>query len=342
MASDVEEVEEAVPEEAEEAEEVEEAELNTHRYKTVTEKTLIGAAGAALIKVSSTKTLKTLASPPKAEALSWRGADTVAYGVDNMSLWEENLNKNVMDPYTHRRYGRALEANGEMSEAVSHYKAALAIDPEYHFARRDLGVALASQGQRSSGLKQLQEVVKGDPNYAQAYCDIGDILCAERDWKGAIWHYECALSRDGDYHSTTTGNMPLASYKTSAYRGLGVANIALGESIKGVQYLREALEMCPEDRLTQYHLHLATGPDAPGIPMPLEAPEHESWRYENERELAMGHLMDNVMCDRPADMAAIYRRAHRKDPQDQFAALRLGAALYCKQDSSNAGRAHLL
>ena len=109
--------------------------------------------------------------------------------------------------------------------------------------------------------------------------------------------------------------------------------------MNGIQYLREAHDLCPEDRLTQYHLALATGEEKA---MPGQAPDHEPWRYQNERELQMGHLMDNVMCDRPADMAAMYRRAHRKDPSDQMAALRLGAALFCKQDSAYAGSAHLL
>jgi hypothetical protein len=48
------------------------------------------------------------------------------------------------------------------------------------------------------------------------------------------------------------------------------------------------------------------------------------------------------MCDRPADMAALYRRALQKDPTDQMAALRLGAALYCAQDSAHGHEAHLL
>jgi hypothetical protein len=127
----------------------------------------------------------------------------------------------------------------------------------------------------------------------------------------------------------------------TAYRGLGVAYLAQGDQTRGVSYLKQAREICPQDRLTLYHLAVATGEEA-GSLMPAPAPGHEAWRYENERELQMGHLMSQVMCDRPADTAAIYRRAHRKDPSDQMAALRLGAALYCKQDSSYAHTAHML
>ena len=98
-----------------------------------------------------------------------------------------------------------------MENAIKHYKVAVVLDPEYDFAKRDLGAALASTGKRSEGLRLLQEVVKNDPNYAQAYCDIGDILSAERDWDGALWHYKVALSRDGDYHTTTAATLTASS-----------------------------------------------------------------------------------------------------------------------------------
>ena len=258
-----------------------------------------------------------------------------------MSHWQEKLEANPDDAYTHRRLGRAYEANGIMESAVKHYKVAIVLDPEYDFAKRDLGVALASTGKRSQGLALLQEVVKNDPNYAQAYCDIGDILAAERDWDGALWHYKVALSRDGDFHTTTAATLTATTYKVAAYRGIGVAYLAQGKLEEAVAKLKIAKELCPEDRLTQYHLGLALGEGQDTAEQVMPYPKEE-WRYQNEQELRAGHVLDLAAADRPADMAALYRRAHRKDPTDPFAALRLGAALYQAQDSAHGHHGHLI
>jgi len=59
----------------------------------------------------------------------------------------------------------------------------------------------------------------------------------------------------------------------------------------------------------------------------------ESWEYHSDRGMANGNLMQASMACRAADMADMYRKAHKKKPDDEHALLRMGAALYCSQDS---------
>ena len=96
-------------------------------------------------QVEKTKSLDRLVQPPPAEVDVWRGAEVVAYGEDNMRLWEETIEADPRDSYAHRRLGRAYEVNGQRTQAMEHYQAAIKIDPDYNYAKRDLGVAMAAE-----------------------------------------------------------------------------------------------------------------------------------------------------------------------------------------------------
>jgi len=315
-------------------EEVEEEEIPLPP-QFIRERELIGAAGAALIKVNRSKSLRRIEQPPATDVGVWRGAEVVAYGDDKMNFWEELLEKDPRDAYAHRRLGRALEANGQRGKAMGHYRDALAIDQEYNYAKRDLGVALAAEGERSEAVKLLQEVLQSDPNYSQVYCDLGDVLAAESDWDGALWHYQCALSRNVDYRSTTSVPVLGASYKLSALRGIGIVLCSSGQREAGIVKLHQALELCPEDQLTQYHLAVATGTEDTVV-------TKDPWKYNSESGMRTGHLLQASMATRPVDMAELYRKASKKNPDDKLAMLRLGAALYCAQDSAHGHSGDLL
>jgi len=291
------------------------------------EREIIGAAGAACIKVRYTKTLDRVPQPPPPEAATWRGVELLAYGEQSMQIWEEAIAKDPQDSYAHRRLGRAMEAGGWRASAIAHYRIAIDIDPEYNYAKRDLAMALAGDGKRDEAMELLQGVLMADPNYCQAYCDLGDILTAEQDWDGAMWHYQCAIDRDIDYETSTSTPVIDSSYRVSALRGIGLAHLARGQREDGLANLREALEICPEDRLTTYHLALAEGRDED------LTNQVESWEYHSDRGMANGNLMQASMACRAADMADMYRKAHKKKPDDEHALLRMGAALYCSQDS---------
>jgi len=314
-------------------------EIELPRAIIIRQKELIGAAGAALIKVEKTKSLDRLVQPPPAEVDVWRGAEVVAYGEDNMRLWEETIEADPRDSYAHRRLGRAYEVNGQRTQAMEHYQAAIKIDPDYNYAKRDLGVAMAAEGCRSEALKLLQEVLQADPNYCQCYCDMGDILAAEADWDGAMWHYESALSRNIEYSTSSSGPILVASYRVAAFRGIGIVLCAQGYKADGVAKLQEALALCPENRLTQYHLALATGRDK-------ELVQEQEWtrqpKYHSELGMQGANLLQAGVATRPVDMAHLYREAHKKNPDDHLAVLRLGAALFCAQDSAHGSKANLL
>jgi len=134
--------------------------------------------------------------------------------------------------------GNALEL-GRIDEAISYYRRALQIEPNYARAHCGLAVALQSQGQTQRGsagpdettghyLRSLQ--LKGD--YPQAHTGLGQTLTARNRLDEAIGHYRQALQIEPDL--------------VHAHCGLGIALHLQGKLDEAISHYRRALRIDPE------------------------------------------------------------------------------------------------
>ncbi|MCE9592981.1 MAG: FG-GAP-like repeat-containing protein [Planctomycetes bacterium] len=81
--------------------------------------------------------------------------------------------------------GVARERQGQLADAVQHYRRALALDPSHLLAAQSLAVALHRQGEQAAALAAYKEALKLDPADAQTRCNLGYLYLALKDVAGA-------------------------------------------------------------------------------------------------------------------------------------------------------------
>ena len=96
-----------------------------------------------------------------------------------------------------RRGTRAL-GQGNLSRAISHFRAGLEQQPGSASLGHKLGVALAAAGNRQGSREQLEEVVRRSPEYARAHYSLGILMEESGDFARALARYTSAVRYDPD------------------------------------------------------------------------------------------------------------------------------------------------
>jgi CIC family chloride channel protein len=94
------------------------------------------------------------------------------------------------------RNGEKLLAQGQVDEAVSAFRNALAHSPQDVKARAALGLALLQSGQFEDAASYLSGAVKGDPQNGPVWMGLAEIALAAGDKKQALELSRQALSKD--------------------------------------------------------------------------------------------------------------------------------------------------
>jgi Flp pilus assembly protein TadD len=76
---------------------------------------------------------------------------------------ERSLQAEASQPMAHEALGQLLEADGKISEAVSHYKEAIRLRPDFGKARLELGAVLARKGDRGAAAVEFR-AAQADPD----------------------------------------------------------------------------------------------------------------------------------------------------------------------------------
>lgn len=91
--------------------------------------------------------------------------------------------------------GIALALSGKPHDAIAVLSKALAIDPSYWLARRELGILQWGQGQKTEAVKNLNAIVKLFPNDAEVNAILGENASAEKDFESAAKYFSLAPSQ---------------------------------------------------------------------------------------------------------------------------------------------------
>lgn len=92
-----------------------------------------------------------------------------------------------------------LEARGEHEQAVSLYRRAVEMYPEFAVAHYNLGVTLGKLGMYREAKLSLSEAVRLKPGFAAAYTARGDIHMTSSEYDAAVKDYSKALELYPDY-----------------------------------------------------------------------------------------------------------------------------------------------
>jgi tetratricopeptide (TPR) repeat protein len=93
----------------------------------------------------------------------------------------------------HDNLGQQLAAQHNLDQAIAHYRAALALRPDYATAHNSLGLALATQGNADEAMVHFREALRLDPELAPAHNNMAIALEGVGRTDEALVHYREAV-----------------------------------------------------------------------------------------------------------------------------------------------------
>ena len=120
----------------------------------------------------------------------------IAFWSDHASLWTHTLEVTSGNWQAENNLGMALLRRGHMDEAIPHFRAAAAIDPDDPVSNMNIGIYEQSRGNAPGAIEQYKKAIKlaRNPklkaeacnNLGYAYKDIGDYADAQQSLQMAV------------------------------------------------------------------------------------------------------------------------------------------------------------
>jgi protein O-GlcNAc transferase len=128
--------------------------------------------------------------------------------------------------------GNVLRGQNKFVEAADNYRRALALNPDYALAHRDLGDLLQLQEYYPKALEHYRQALLLNPDFAEVHSNLGAILKRQGHSAAAIEHYRQALRLNPQLADT--------------HRNLGAALQAIGDFDAAIDCFRNALALEPD------------------------------------------------------------------------------------------------
>jgi tetratricopeptide (TPR) repeat protein len=113
---------------------------------------------------------------------------------DDVNLWKDCVVKSPQRPRQHYNLGVVLARNGNLDDAIKHYRTAINIKPDYVEAYYNLGNALARKGDAKDAIYNYRKALQFNPDFFKSYYNIAKILYDQGKISEAIQNYQKALS----------------------------------------------------------------------------------------------------------------------------------------------------
>jgi tetratricopeptide (TPR) repeat protein len=177
-----------------------------------------------------------------------------AYWHDSGRLWQHTLDSTTANAVAEKNLASYLLAQGRTVEAITHTKAAIAIDPNYEEAQNCLGDALVSEGKLDEAIAHYQEAVKIKPGYFDALNNLGQTFLQTGRLDEAIDSFQRALN----FQPAKMAD------EAAVESNLGAALILKGQTESAVVQLLKAVALTPDSVSPACNLAwaLATSPNA--------------------------------------------------------------------------------
>ena len=136
---------------------------------------------------------------------------------------------------------------GRLTEAVAHYRRALAAQPRHADAAFNLAVALRQLGQIDEAIAAYRQALDSKPDYPEAHYNLGNALMAQGAVDEAIAAYVHALRLKPD-HARAAANLGIA------YSNLGTLLQDQGKYDDAVAAFGRALRVKPDHAVAHFNL----------------------------------------------------------------------------------------
>ena len=163
----------------------------------------------------------------------------IVVGVVAITRWPA-LSPDMMRAITETNLGVARQADRRLDDAISHYRRALAIRPDYAPAANNLGVALRAAGRLDEAIASYRHAIALDAHNAEVHYNLATALLEQQHYNEAIPHFQIARER-----------LPPTA---GARNNFGVALAAVGRRDEAIAEFKNALALEPDSSTTLRNL----------------------------------------------------------------------------------------
>jgi tetratricopeptide (TPR) repeat protein len=147
------------------------------------------------------------------------------------TLWSATLRENRDSWLALGNLGAELSKDGQMDAAISDYRRALDLNPNFLGINYDMGVCYFSMGRLDDAIQAYRRELQLDPSNDIAHNNIGKALEQQGHWNEAVAEYQTALAIDPN--------------SGAANDNLGMALLKLGRLDDAIAHLQKAVEIEP-------------------------------------------------------------------------------------------------
>jgi len=170
--------------------------------------------------------------------LTWH---QVGVWADSRTLFEHALRATPGNYYVHHAFGNALAEDGQLSDAIFHFRKAVILEPGKASLKNSLGRALFVNGQLEEAQTCLSLALRTTPDYPNAHFNLALVRLAAGDRGNALKHLYAAVLNHPGYHEIMEHADPAVTRHFHEGRRCEAAN----ETDIAMQQYRSALEMYP-------------------------------------------------------------------------------------------------
>jgi len=156
------------------------------------------------------------------------------------SLSRHDILRNPADFAAQYNLAAMLQARGEVSEALLHYRAAVQLRPQDAIANNALGGALLAMGNPGEALHPLQSAALSQPNYFPAHYNLGNAFASLGRLPEAIHEFQIAARLDPS--------------DSMAETNWGAALAETGELSAAREHLKRAVQLDSKNSLARQNL----------------------------------------------------------------------------------------
>jgi len=150
---------------------------------------------------------------------------------DDIILWEDCVKKSPFKSRQHYSLGVILARNGNLDDAIKHYRTALNFKPDYVEAYYNLGNALARKGDAEAAIYNYRKALQLDSDFFKAYYNIARVLSQQGKTGEAIHYYQKALTINSETPQTLYNlSWIYATSEKRKYRN-GIKAVKLAEKL---------------------------------------------------------------------------------------------------------------
>jgi tetratricopeptide (TPR) repeat protein len=159
---------------------------------------------------------------------------------DNLTLWQDVVNKSPNKARGYNNLGLALKSRGFIDKAIKQYMMAIKLNPSYPNPYSNLGNAYAFQGFIDKAIEQYLMAIKLNPSYPNPYSNLGNAYLSQGDVDKAIEQYLISIKLNPDH--------------PSPYINLGNAYVSMGLLDMAITQYQTAIKLEPNNPIAHYNI----------------------------------------------------------------------------------------